>query len=103
MADIKYNDDDLKEFAKIAAQGSYGEYEGCKTLSQKLNRYKTLKRNKNRKRKEEVLYNIWAIVEKQTTKNSEESYEDLDDTYTKIYKTENLNDAMNKLKSLGLS
>ena len=37
---MEWTDDDMLFFARIASEGSYGDYRGCKTLISKLNRYK---------------------------------------------------------------
>ena len=39
---MEWTDDDMLFFARIASEGSYGDYRGCKTLISKLNRYKQL-------------------------------------------------------------
>lgn len=38
-----WNDKDMLAFAKIAGEGAYGKYRGCKSLESKLIRYKKLK------------------------------------------------------------
>ena len=40
---LEWTDKDMLTFARIASEGSYGEYEGCKSLESKLTRYKQLK------------------------------------------------------------
>jgi hypothetical protein len=39
---MKWTDNDMVQFAKICSQGSYGDYRGCKSSKQKLQRYKEL-------------------------------------------------------------
>ena len=39
---MEWIDEDMLLFAKIATEGSYGDYRGCKTLLSKLDKYKEL-------------------------------------------------------------
>ena len=39
---LVWNDKDMLAFARIASEGAYGEYRGCKLLESKLIRYKKL-------------------------------------------------------------
>jgi len=39
---MEWTDEDMLLFARIASEGAYGDYRGCKTLISKLNRYKQL-------------------------------------------------------------
>jgi hypothetical protein len=38
----QWNDKDMLEFARIASEGSYGDYKGCKSLQSKLKKYKLM-------------------------------------------------------------
>jgi len=40
---LEWTDKDMLTFARIASEGAYGEYKGCKSLESKLLRYKQLK------------------------------------------------------------
>jgi hypothetical protein len=39
---MKWTNKDMLEFARVASEGAYGNYRGCKTLISKLNKYKEL-------------------------------------------------------------
>lgn len=41
----EWTDEDMLLFAKIATEGPYGAYRGCKTLVSKLDRYRDLNTN----------------------------------------------------------
>jgi len=41
--ELKWNDVDLLEFAKVSSQGAYGIYTGCNKIEQKLERFKEIK------------------------------------------------------------
>jgi len=43
---LLWSNEDMLSFARIASEGSYGKYKGCKSLESKLIRYKQLKTNK---------------------------------------------------------
>ena len=38
----KWTDKDMLEFARVASQGAYGKYRGCRTLKSKLKKYETI-------------------------------------------------------------
>ena len=40
---LEWTDKDMLTFARIASEGAYGRYRGCKSLESKLLRYKQLK------------------------------------------------------------
>ena len=46
---MEWTDEDMLLFAKIATEGSYGNYRGCKTLLSKLDKYKKLENMVNQK------------------------------------------------------
>ena len=54
-----WNDNDMIEFARIATEGSYGEYEGCRKLIDKLNKYKMIRENQ----KEQEYQDLQTIAE----------------------------------------
>ena len=41
---MKWTDKNMFEFARVASSGAYGDYRNCKSLKDKLTRYKLLKR-----------------------------------------------------------
>jgi len=43
---LEWTNKDMLTFARIASEGPYGEYKGCKSLESKLIRYKELNQNK---------------------------------------------------------
>jgi len=44
MSETIWTNKDMLQFARIASEGAYGDYKGCKTLIKKLARYKILKK-----------------------------------------------------------
>ena len=40
---FKWNDQLVREFVRVTCGGQYGDYKGCKTVEQKLTRFKELK------------------------------------------------------------
>jgi len=42
---LEWNDKDMIAFARIASEGAYGKYKGCKSLESKLFRYKQLNKH----------------------------------------------------------
>jgi len=46
---MEWTDEDMLLFAKIATEGAYGHYRGCKTLVSKLDKYKKLENMVNQK------------------------------------------------------
>jgi len=48
----------------------------------------------------EIYYNIWTIIEKVTVTDEDEIYEDIDDTYVKVGKTETLDQAIDIQREL---
>jgi hypothetical protein len=49
---IKWNDDLVKEFARVYTHGSYGTYNGAKSVGDKLEIFKRKNNIKNEKEKE---------------------------------------------------
>ena len=43
---MRWTDEKVREFVKVATSGSYGDYFDCSSLKQKLKRFKKLKHNK---------------------------------------------------------
>ena len=39
---FKWTDQRVKDFARVASQGAYGDYRGCNKMAQKLARFKEL-------------------------------------------------------------
>ena len=42
--DMRWTDELVREFVKVATSGSYGDYDDCYTLNAKMKRFKKLKR-----------------------------------------------------------
>ena len=51
----------------------------------------------------EIYYNVWTVIEKVTVSADDEIYEDIDDSYIKIGKTETLNQAIDIQKELSIN
>ncbi len=49
---MSWTDKDMIRFARIASEGAYGLYSGCRSLESKLNRYKKLSKTMSRYIKE---------------------------------------------------
>ncbi len=68
---MKWNDELVKGFTKIACSGSYGLYEDCPTLELKMKRFKELSNEKkikyicNKCGSEEVKADAWAVWDKE--------------------------------------
>ena len=44
---MKWTDERVKEFVKIATSGSYGDYFDCPSLDRKMRRFKQIKQRKD--------------------------------------------------------
>ena len=59
----KWTDKDMLEFARVASQGAYGKYRGCRTLKSKLKKYETIMNTMTVRITERRLYNKIVEVE----------------------------------------
>jgi len=59
----KWTDKDMIEFARVASQGAYGKYRGCRTLKSKLKKYETIMNTMTVRITERRLYSKIVEVE----------------------------------------
>jgi hypothetical protein len=59
----KWTDKDMVEFARVASQGAYGKYRGCRTLKSKLKKYETIMNTMTVRITERRLYSKIVEVE----------------------------------------
>lgn len=81
----KWTDKDMIEFARVASQGAYGKYEGCRTLKSKLKKYETIMNTMTVRITERRLYS--KIVEVEVDIPDNISIDKVDDY---LYKNEHL-------------
>ena len=63
---MRWTDEIVEEFVKVATSGSYGDYFDCPSLKQKLKRFKQLKLTKERS------YGNGCVWEKSKTEQTNE-------------------------------
>ena len=52
---MRWTDEDMLKFARVASGGSYGNYKGCKSLESKLKKYELM----NKTKKVRVLVDVY--------------------------------------------
>lgn len=87
----KWTDKDMIEFARVASQGAYGKYRGCRTVKSKLKKYETIMNTMTVRITERRLYS--KIVEIDVDVPDNISLENVDDylhknSYLYVYKIE---------------